>query len=165
MEKLIYHLAQSLSERQISNNLQDTYFKRIPEKASNWAWSSVASVIARVLKEYFIDNGYKDVYPYSVFYTDFMNYTVNIREAAWLIGVKGQSIEYGNRPVEEADEFLEKMTELEHYLYDQYMPSNNMFIPPMFEYKKSSMERKEGFEEEFGRHLDSAFILRIPVDY
>lgn len=163
MEKLIHHLAQSLRERQISNNIQDFYFKRVPEKLDDWV--SVASTIAMVLKEQFIDNGYKDVYPYAVFYMEFTNSMVNLQETAWLIGVKGQSIEYGNQLVEESDEFLEKMTELEHHLYDQYMPSDNKFLPPVFEYKKASMKRKAGFEEEFGRHLDSAFILRIPVSY
>lgn len=161
MEKLIYHLAQSLRERQITNNIQDFYFKRVPKKLNDWV--SVSSTIAMVLKEQFIDNGYKDVYPYSVFYMDFTNSMVNLREAAWLIGVKGQSIEYGNKLVEEADEFLEKMTELEHHLYDQYLPLDNKFLPPVFEYKKASMRREKDFEEEFGRHFDSAFILRIPA--
>lgn len=167
MDKLIYHLAQSLREGQISNNLR-FYFKRVPEKHDDWV--SVASKIALILKEHFIDNGYKDVYPYSVFYVDFVNPVLNLKEAAWLIGVKGQSIEYGNQQVEESSEFLEKMGELEHNLYDQYRFSFNMFhfytkywLDPTFGYKKTNMKRVKGFEKEFGRHLDSAFILRIPI--
>lgn len=162
MEKLINYLAQSLIERQISNNLQDLYFKKKPEK--NEDWISVATVIARILEESFISNGYRDVYPYAVFYVEFTNEIVNIHETAWLIGVKGQSIEWDNQLVEESDDFLEKMVEIEHHLYDQYMPSDNQFLPPVFEYKRTFMKRTQGFDEEFGRSLDSAFILRIPID-
>lgn len=88
---------------------------------------------------------------------------MNIDESAWLIGLKGHTIDYDNQLVDESSEFLEKMTEIEHELYDLYMPSNNKFLPPVFEYKIDGMKRTEGYENEYGRMLNSAFILRIPI--
>lgn len=154
MEKLIKSLAKSLQENQITNNIAECGNDIV----------EVSKTLAMLLKD-FMDMGFKDVYPYFMWSESFVNNLVDIDEKAYIVGFKGKSIEISEHSKDELDVFYNKLQNLEHALYDTYMPYNkNNFLYPVFEYKEQDMKRKEGqFENEFGRMLDSAFIMRIPI--
>lgn len=154
MEKLILSLAKSLQEGQITNNIIQEGVDII----------KVSEMVANLLKDIFLDMGYTDVYPYAIMFNTFINGLTKVNEHAYLIGFKGKSIELSEYKLEELKEFEEKLREIEHRLYDLYMPSSNKFLVPIFEYKTEGMRRREGqYENEFGRKWDSAFIMQIPI--
>lgn len=154
MEKLILSLAKSLQEDQITNNIIQEGVDII----------KVSETVANLLKEVFLDRGYKNVYPYAIMFNTFINGLTKVNEQAYLIGFKGMDIELSAQKLEDLKEFDEKIRDIEHRLYDVYMPSSNKFLVPIFEYKTEGMRRREGqYENEFGRICDSAFIMQIPI--
>lgn len=164
MDKLITSIAESLKNDQITNNIKEEFQEFISDYDKWKDFTSISTIIARILSDSFFSRGYKDVYPYAVMFTNFKNELLNIDERAILIGIKGQSLEFSNIDVVDCLEFTDHINEIEHELYDIYPPTlDNVFLPSIFEYKRCGMKRVEGFEKEFGRNLDSAFILRIPI--
>ena len=166
MEELIIKLAKSLQEGQITNNLKDNLFKRNPQYQDDWVFT--AKTVAMVMQDAFFDFGFKDVYPYILIYMQ-DDYR---KESSYLIGFKGQSIEFGNLEASEEaiDTFREKIKEVEHHLYDMYAQHANKHMYATFEYKEDGMDRNKGpfanrFQKEFGRNYDSAFVCSIPIEY
>jgi len=166
MEQLITSLATSLKDGQITNNIADNLFKRNPQHQGDYVF--VAKTLAMVLQDCFLDFDFRDVYPYCVFYMQ-DDYR---KEASYVVGFKGQTIEFGNidADAEAIDLFREKLTEAEHHFYDMFAQHANKHMVAEWEYKEENMQRSVGpyanrFPNEFGRSYESAVICSIPLEY
>lgn len=170
MEQLITSLATSLKDGQITNNIADNLFKRNPQHQGDYVF--VAKTLAMVLQDCFLDFDFKDVYPYCVLYTqEFYMQDDYHKEASYVVGFKGQTIEFGNieADAEAIGLFREKLTEAEHHFYDMFAQHANKHMVADWQYKEKNMQRPVGsyanrFPNEFGRSYESAVVCSIPLD-